>query len=82
MALDDRFFQLDYTHEEIEDLLDKIKNGYVLTKEEYDKLISKLENLSTFSGDYNDLINKPNFIEEVSNAIQELDIETSDSIDY
>ena len=59
MALDDRFFQLDYTHEEIEDLLDKIKNGYVLTKEEYDKLALKLENLSTFSGDYNDLTNKP-----------------------
>ena len=80
MALDDRFFQLDYTHEEIEDLLDKIKNGYVLTKEEYDKLIPKLEDLSTFSGDYNDLINKPNFIEEIRNAIQELNIETSDSV--
>ena len=78
----DKFFNLDYSHDEIEFLLDKINNGYVLTEEEYDKIKNlNPDNISTFSGDYNDLINKPDFVEEIRKSLTELKIETSDSVE-
>jgi hypothetical protein len=76
------YYYLDYHHEEIEFLLDKINNGYVLTKDEYDKL-KKLNvggGVSSFSGDYNDLINKPDIVEEIKRSLTVLEIETSNSV--
>ena len=72
------FFQLDYTHEELEHLLTKIKTGYVLSKNDYDKLIKTigLDNISTFSGSYEDLKDKPDMIKLVEEAMVMLDIET------
>ena len=78
----EKFFNLDYTHDELEFLLDKINNGNVLSDEQYEKLIKiELDNISSFSGDYNDLINKPDFISEVRNSIETLNLETSDSVE-
>ena len=56
-------YLLDYTHEELEDLFHKIKLGNVLNNEQYQKLIEEigLDNISTFSGSYEDLIDKPNY---------------------
>ena len=63
----ENWFKLDYTHDELEALLDKIHDGYVLSKEQYDKLTKVFDpdTVIGFSGDYNDLINKPDIIEEV-----------------
>lgn len=82
MAFDRLYFNLDYTHDEIEALLDKINNGCVLSNDEYAKLIEiGLDNISTFSGDYNDLINTPDIIEKVSESISLLEIETKSSVE-
>ena len=37
-----RQYNLDYTHEELEALLDKLKNNEMLTKEQYKKLIEDI----------------------------------------
>ena len=58
---------LGYTHHEIDALLRKIKTGKVLTNEEYEHLLQVgITNLSTFSGDYNDLENAPDISEDDS----------------
>lgn len=62
-----QYYVLPYDHDELVDLLMKIQDGYVLTKEEYDivRLIVNPDEDDTvvgdviFSGDYIDLINKP-----------------------
>lgn len=73
---------LDYTHDQLDSMLYRLFHGYVLTKEEYDKLRSLgFDNISTFSGDYNDLINKPDFVIELEKAIEISDIETKGNID-
>lgn len=82
MAMDDVFRRLDYTHEELDAMLYRLFHGHILTSEEYAKLRELgVENLSTFSGDYNDLKNKPDFAIELQKAIDFSDIETKGSID-
>lgn len=56
-----KYVRLDFTHTEINEYINKVKNGMVLTKEEYDKLCKEigLDNISTFDGDYNSLENLP-----------------------
>ena len=56
-----KYIALDFTHEEINTCMNKIKKGMVLTQKEYDKLIKEigLNNISTFNGDYNSLKNLP-----------------------
>ena len=46
---DEVFYLLDYHHDEIEFLLDKIHNGYVLSKDEYDKIIKILNSDTSIS---------------------------------
>ena len=72
------FFQLNYTHEDLEHLLTKIEKGYVLSEKDYEKLIRQigLDNISTFSGRYEDLKGKPDMIKIVQEAMGLLDIET------
>lgn len=80
--MDDVFKKLDYTHDQLDLMLYKLHNGHVLTKEEYDKLYALgFDNISAFSGDYNDLINKPDFVIELEKAIELSDIETKGNID-
>ena len=54
---------MDYSYEELLVILQKILTNHVLTKEQYETLVSKggntFANFSTFSGDYRDLDNKP-----------------------
>ena len=71
------FSNLGYTHEELEFLLGKIEKGFVLSEKDY-KLLKDIgiENLSTFSGDFNDLKNKPDVVKQIQDAMVELDIET------
>ena len=71
------FSSLGYTHEELEFLLGKIQKGFVLSEKDYNMLKDiGVENLSTFSGDYNDLRNKPDVVKQIQDAMVELDIET------
>lgn len=61
---------LDYDHDEINALLAKIKNGYLLTEEEREWLsINNLLDFSTFTGSYEDLVDKP----FIPTSIDELD---------
>ena len=71
------FSNLGYNHEELEFLLGKIEKGFVLSEKDY-KLLKDIgiENLSTFSGDFNDLKNKPDVVKQIQDAMAELDIET------
>lgn len=61
----EQFYILPYTHDELLEILARIKNGYFLSQSEYDTLKSIIlgdENIEgdfLFSGDYKDLINKP-----------------------
>ena len=59
-------YKIPYTHEELIDILSKIKDGHVLTENEYDLIMMLVgsedgEDINNviFSGDYIDLINKP-----------------------
>ena len=70
-----KYISLEFTHTEINELLKKINAGMVLTKEQYQKLISEigLENISTFDGDYNKLENLPIIPTKLSEL--EIDVE-------
>lgn len=59
--MEENYELLDYTHRQLEDLLKKLEENYMLTAEEYTHLIEDigLDNISTFTGDYDDLFNKP-----------------------
>ena len=64
-------YVLPYTHEELLALLEKIAYGYILSKSEYELLKNAIlgdgiEGEVIFSGDYNDLINKPDIPENMS----------------
>ena len=56
-----RFYHiLEFSHEEIDDMLSRLNEGGVLTQEERDFLDkNKLTKFSTFSGSYEDLYDKP-----------------------
>lgn len=59
------FYELGYTHSELEALLEKISKGELLTKEQYDLLmasISIIEGLTTFNGTYESLPDKPDIV--------------------
>ena len=77
------FYSLSYSHNEIEQLLRKIASGNVLNTDDYDKLINiiGLDNISTFSGDYNDLENTPNIPYLTSDLKDDLDLAKRDYVD-
>lgn len=56
------FYELGYTHSELEALLNKVSKGELLTKEQYDLLmasINMIEGLTSFNGTYDSLPDKP-----------------------
>ena len=59
-----KYMRLDFTHEEVNHLLSKIQNGMVLSEKEYNQLFKEigLENISTFSGDFEDLLNNSSLL--------------------
>ena len=77
------FYNLSYSHNEIDQLLRKIASGNVLKADDYDKLINiiGLDNISTFSGNYNDLENTPNIPYWTSDLKDDLDLAKKDYVD-
>lgn len=60
------FYELGYTHTELEALLKKIQDGELLTKEQYDILMAAvglITNLTTFDGSYDSLKDKPDIVD-------------------
>ena len=60
------FYELGYTHTELEALLKKIQQGELLTKEQYDILMAAVglvTNLTTFDGSYDSLKDKPDIVD-------------------
>ncbi len=72
-----QYYLLTYHHDEIQGLLDKINAGKVLSGSDYKELIERigLENISTFSGSYNDLTDLPD-LEGIVQSLIELNEET------
>jgi hypothetical protein len=68
-----KFFLLQYTHEKIQALLKKIDDGWVLNEDDYDQLINiiGLDNISTFSGWYDDLQGKPDLNAIVESTVND-----------
>lgn len=75
------YYNLDYSHEQIEELFDKIHDGYVLSKEQYDKVMEVLNmNISEFSGDYEDLINLPTIPQMMSQLENDMHFQTAEEV--
>ena len=75
------YYNLDYSHEQIEELFDKIHDGYVLSKEQYDKVMEILSmNISEFSGDYEDLINLPTIPQMMSQLENDMHYQTAEEV--
>ena len=65
------FYELSYTHDELEALLKKISNGDLLTKEQYKLLmaiIDTMQNLADFNGTYDSLPDKPDIVEVIKES--------------
>ena len=77
-----QYQHIGYTHEELEALLKKINDGRVLKKEDYEMLVNeiKIENISTFSGNYEDLENKPDLNLLIDEYISRLDLPSNENM--
>lgn len=77
------YYPLKHKHQEIDDAIDKIKKGEVLSKVQYNQLIREigLDNISTFSGDYDDLRNLPDLNQIVQDTIIELNIPSNKTVE-
>lgn len=67
------FYELGYTHTELEELLEKISSGEFLTKEQYDLLIASIsiiEGLTTFNGTYESLPDKPDIVDVIRQSAE------------
>lgn len=66
-----KFYELGYTHDELEALLKKISDGELFTKEEHARLtlaLNMLEGLTTFNGTYESLPDKPDIVDVVKQS--------------
>ena len=77
-----QYTDLGYSHEELKELLAKINKGKVLTPAQHDMLINtiKIENISTFSGNYDDLVNTPDIPKIVNDIIRTLNLASNDAV--
>jgi hypothetical protein len=68
-----KYHLLNYDHSEIQNILTRVYNGKLLTKDDYDHLINRigLKNISTFDGYYNSLIGTPDIEYMIDVAIAE-----------
>jgi hypothetical protein len=78
-----KFYSLKHNHQDIDMLLDKIAKGWVLSEKDYKKLIVDigLNNISTFTGDYEALFNKPNLAQMINDALVKINIPEESTID-
>ena len=75
------YYNLDYSHEQIEELFDKIHDGYVLSKEQYDKVLEVLnKDVSEFSGNYEDLKNLPTIPQMMSDLENDMHFQTAEEV--
>lgn len=76
------FYELGYTHTELEELLSKISNGELLTKEQYDLLMNTIDiikGITTFNGTYESLPDKPDIINVVKQSNEFISFDAFDS---
>ena len=72
-----QFYLLPYDHEYLMKMLDRLDKNMLLTPDEYYMLASKpIKDLSTFSGDYRDLRNKPIIPKSLSQLNNDLNFMT------
>ena len=83
MADNNKYRSLNFNHSEINDLLKKIKEGFVFSEAEYKKLIEEigLDNISTFDGDYEKLINQPVIPVKVSELANDANFQNGEIVD-
>lgn len=77
-----KFYELGYTHEELEALLKKISNGELLTKDQYDAILSAIDivtNLTTFDGTYDSLKNVPDIVDTVKQSNEFISFQALDA---
>ena len=77
-----QYTDLGYSHEELKELLTKINKGKVLTPAQHEMLVNtiKIENISTFSGEYSDLKNTPDIPKIVNDIIRALNLASNDAV--
>jgi hypothetical protein len=76
-----KFYELGYTHLELEALLKKIADGEMLTKEQYEtiiKTINSITNLDFFDGSYDSLTNKPDIVDVIKKSNEFITYEAFD----
>jgi chromosome segregation ATPase len=80
---DERFYNLNYTHDQLRDLLNKIDKGCMLTKEQYTQLIEEigLDNISTFDLNYYHLKNLPIIPVRVSELFNDVGYDVRKRVD-
>lgn len=68
-----KYYLLSYNHDEIQDMLNRVHVGKLLTEKDYDHLINKIgiKNISVFDGYYNSLQGKPDLDYLIASAITE-----------
>ena len=73
-----KYYNLGYTHDEIVQILKKVKDGEVLTKDQYNQLIREigLENISVFDLNYYNLKNIPTIPVRVSELFNDSKYDT------
>ncbi len=72
MVNDGKYYLLNYTHKELEELLHKLATGCLLNVTDYEKLMElQIDNISTFSGYYDDLLEKPD-VESLEQTVEDL----------
>ena len=71
--MDEKYYFLNYTHDQIAELLAKMFCNEMLTLEQYDQLINRigLDNISTFDLDYYKLKNRPSLPTRTSHLIND-----------
>lgn len=75
------FYKLDYSHEELEALLDKLNFGYVLSEDQFNRLKEILQmNISEFDGNYEKLTNKPKIPSSMSELNNDMNFQTADNV--
>ena len=80
---DERFYNLNYTHDQLRNLLNKVDEGYMLTKEQYAQLIEEigLDNISTFDLNYYNLKNLPIIPVRVSELFNDVGYDVRKRVD-